>query len=82
MICPRPHYSIVREQVLRHFYVCSSIKPASLFELSKIGEGESVNSSSQVELIHIRGLVFFVFPKASDFTFSQLPLLSCKDSTC
>ena len=59
MICPRPHYSIVREQVLRHFYLCSSIKPASLFELSK--DGESVNSSSQMELIHIQGIFFFFF---------------------
>ena len=85
MICPRPHYSIVREQVLRHFYLCSSIKPASLFELSK--DGESVNSSSQMELIHIQGIVFFFFSKASDFTCSQSPpglpwRLSCKESTC
>ena len=61
MICPRPHYSIVREQVLRHFYLCSSIKPASLFELSK--NGESVNSSSQMELIHIQGIVVFIFQR-------------------
>ena len=46
---------------MRHFYLCSSIKPASLFELSKNGEGERVNSSSQMELIHIQGIVCFFF---------------------